>query len=100
MELRDWKKLIDNIDWKNPLPVKDDGKDKRQKQYVIATILPDGSRIMYRNVAQTFIESIEAMGIEKFKSLELSSAMYPSFLNTLTQNMTSLNTLQIPDITL
>lgn len=77
MELRDWKKLIDNIDWKNPLPVKDDGKDKRQKQYVIATILPDGSRIMYRNVAQTFIESIEAMGIEKFKSLELSSANVP-----------------------
>lgn len=77
MELRDWKKLIDNIDWKNPLPVKDGGKDKRQKQYVIATILPDGSRIMYRNVAQTFIESIEAMGIEKFKSLELSSANVP-----------------------
>lgn len=77
MELRDWKKLIDNIDWKNPLPVKDDGKDKRQKQYVIATILPNGSRIMYRNVAQTFIESIEAMGIEKFKSLELSSANVP-----------------------
>lgn len=32
---------------------------------------------MYRNVAQTFIESIEAMGIEKFKSLELSSANVP-----------------------
>lgn len=77
MELRDWKKLIDNIDWKNPLPVKDDGKDKRQKQYVIATILPDGSRIMYKNVAQTFIESIQAMGIEKFKSLGLSSANVP-----------------------
>lgn len=77
MELRDWKKLIDNIDWKNPLPINDNGKDKRQKQYVIATILPDGSHIMYRNVAQTFIESIEAMGIEKFKSLGLSSANVP-----------------------
>lgn len=77
MELRDWKKLIDNIDWKNPLPINDNGNDKRQKQYVIATILPDGSHIMYRNVAQTFIESIEAMGIEKFKSLGLSSANVP-----------------------
>lgn len=77
MELRDWKKLIDNIDWKNPLPINDKGNDKRQKQYVIATILPDGSHIMYRNVAQTFIESIEAMGIEKFKSLGLSSANVP-----------------------
>ena len=77
MEFRDWKKLIDAIDWKNPIPVEESDESKRKKKYVIATIFPDSSYIMYKNVAQTFVESIEAIGIEEFKSLNLSAANVP-----------------------
>ena len=77
MEFRDWKKLIDGIDWNDPLPKEEENETKRKKKYVIATILADGNYIMHKNVAQTFIESIEAIGIEKFKQLGLETANVP-----------------------
>lgn len=83
MEFRDWKKLIDGIDWTNPLPQEEESESKRKKKYVIATILADGSHIMHKNVAQTFIESIEAIGIEQFKQLGLETANVPIVSETM-----------------
>lgn len=68
MEFKDWKNLIDGIDWSNPLPTESSRNEPEsyKKQYVIALILPDGGYIMYKNVARTFVEAREKIGIEYF----------------------------------
>lgn len=35
MEFRDWKKLIDAIDWKNPIPVEESDESKRKKNMLL-----------------------------------------------------------------
>lgn len=68
MEFKDWKNLIDGIDWSNPLPTESSPNESGtyKKQYVIALILPDGGYIMYKNVVRTFVEAREKIGIEYF----------------------------------
>lgn len=79
MEFKDWKNLIDDIDWSNPLPAVSSHNESEsyKKQYVIALILPDGGYIMHKNVARTFVEAREKIGIEKFKQLEVSISDIP-----------------------
>lgn len=76
MEFRDWKKVLDEIDWNNPLPKEDNG-EQRKKQYVIAVIWSDGKFIMHRNVAKTFIEARNLLGLEHFAMLGLSVTDVP-----------------------
>lgn len=76
MEFRDWKRVLDEIDWSNPLP-KEDNDEQRKKQYVIAVIWPDGKVIMHKNVAKTFIAARDLLGAEYFAELGLSVTDVP-----------------------
>lgn len=76
MEFRDWKRVLDEIDWNNPLP-KVGNDEERKKQYVIAVIWPGGKVIMNRNVAKTFIEVRDLLGAEHFAELGLSVTDVP-----------------------
>ncbi len=65
MELSDWKKLMNAINWKSPYaeltksPARELQESTRKKKYVLRVEFPDGRVIMSKNSTDTFLQVIE-----------------------------------------
>ncbi len=68
MEIKDWSKLFDLIDWENPYYTPESNNGKR-KRYILRVTYPDGRIVEERVVYKTLVDVVETAGVERVQEL-------------------------------
>lgn len=78
MEINDWMKLLDKIDWSNPyyLPNKCSIKNKeelngKRKLHILRVTFPDGSIVQEKKVSDTLVNVVKYAGAEYVRNLNI-----------------------------
>ena len=81
MELSEWYKLIDSIDWTNPYEGGIERTKKTSSRQKIKVVFPNGQVVMNKRVVDTLLSVIEYAGIERAKELGLMIGKYKLITN-------------------
>jgi len=73
MQMKDWQKLFDKIDWINPFYSHDELSEPegKKKSHILRVKFPDGTIIQERIVAKTLVEVIRSANPEQIASLNI-----------------------------
>ena len=77
MQLKDWGKLFNNIDWANCNEdgiIYDEKKNKKRKTHILRVEYPDGYVIEDKNVSTTYCTFIKEIGVEEVNILGICHA--------------------------
>lgn len=77
MQLKDWGKLFNNIDWANCNEdgiIYDEKKNKKRKTHILRVEYPDGYVIEDKNVSTTYCSFIKEIGAEEVNILGICHA--------------------------
>lgn len=80
MELKDWQKLFDQIDWSNPYykhktlnaNIGDEQEGKR-KTHILRVLFPDGSIVQEKRVSETLLKVVKYAGADCVKKLNINA---------------------------
>lgn len=78
MELKDWQKLFDQIDWSNPYYTPSDSnndveQEGKRKTHILRVTFPDGSIIQEKKVSDTLFKVVEYAGADYVRSLNINT---------------------------
>ncbi len=75
MEIKDWQKLFDNIDWNAPYysPSTVAEPDGKRKTHILKVVLPNGVEIMEKRVSETLVKVVQYAGAENVRLLNISA---------------------------
>lgn len=78
MELKDWQKLFDKIDWSNPYYTpsnsnNDEEQEGKRKTHILRVTFPDGSVVQEKKVSDTLFKVVEYAGADYVRSLNINT---------------------------
>lgn len=78
MELKDWQKLFDTIDWSNPYyrpsnSNNDEEQEGKRKTHILRVTFPDGSVVQEKKVSDTLFKVVEYAGADYVRSLNINT---------------------------
>ena len=78
MELKDWQKLFDQIDWSNPYYTpsdsnNDEEQEGKRKTHILRVTFPNGSIIQEKKVSDTLFKVVKYAGADYVRSLNINT---------------------------